>query len=684
MQLTKIILSNYRCFGKEPTHIEINNLTGFIGRNSSGKTALLSALMKLFGEKYSDRIIERTDFHIPESIDPDSVTNSELYIEAQFMFPELERGEGNASVPIFFKNMLVSEPGGKPYLRIRLEANWVKSSNPEGSIDTNVYYITSSTEEIRNEDKRNVKRHDLDQIKMIYVPAIRKPDEQLKNVSGTIISRLLNGISWSEKTKEKIKTKVSETEEIFFEEIGVELLKKSLENQWNSYHRDIRYSNPKINFNSTNLETLLKKVEVTFSPTGIHRDYRVEELGDGLRSLFYLSLVNTFLEIEEGILESINKGKEDIFTLIPPVLTIVAVEEPENHISPHLLGRVVEKLKLISTKENSQTILTSHSPAIVKRVEPTNIRYFRICKEYECTKVNSIILPDHEKEPEQFKFVKEAVLAYPELYFAKLVVLCEGDSEEIIIKKMVELKKESVDSSEISIVPLGGRHVNHFWRLLKDLEIPFITLLDLDRERYGGGWGRIKYALQQLMKVGYDKNLLLNTSEGILSDENLESMHTWDVTEIEKMSSWIDFLKNYDVYFSTPLDIDFTMLQSFKDEYISVLTSSEGPRIKGYGRIQDIVINEATEDELKTAYKDRIDSDIKLTLKQEGGDGSTYTEQEKELMIWYSYFFLGRGKPTTHLSLFSNNTNIDFVSFPDCLKDFVCCVIEKSKDNLGD
>lgn len=684
MQLTKIILSNYRCFGKEPTNIEINNLTGFIGRNSSGKTALLSALMKLFGEKSSDRIIERSDFHIPESIDPDSVTNSELYIEAQFMFPELEREEDNASVPIFFKNMLVRETDGKLYLRIRLEANWEKSSNPEGSIDTNVYYITSSTEEISIEDKRNVKRHDLDQIKMIYVPAIRKPDEQLKNVSGTIISRLLNGISWSEQTKEKIKTKVSETEEIFFEEKGVEALKKSLENQWNSYYRDIRYSYPKINFNSTNLETILKKVEVTFSPTGTHRDYRVEELGDGLRSLFYLSLVNTFLEIEGEILESINEVKKDKFTLIPPVLTIVAVEEPENHISPHLLGRVVEKLKLISTKENSQTILTSHSPAIVKRVEPTNIRYFRICKEHECTKVNSIILPDEEREAEQFKFVKEAVIAYPELYFAKLVVLGEGDSEEIIIKKMIELKNESVDSSEISIVPLGGRYVNHFWRLLNDLEIPFITLLDLDRERDGGGWGRIKYAIQQLIKIGRDKNSLLKTSKGILTDEELKNMHTWDVAKTGNMSEWIECLKSYDVYFSTPLDIDFAMLQSFKDKYISALTSSESPRIKSHGRIQDIVINEDTEDELKVAYKARIDSDIRSTLKQEGGDGSTYTEQEKELMIWYSYFFLRRGKPTTHLSLFSNNTNIDFESFPDCLKDFISRVIAKSKDNLGD
>ena len=684
MQLTKIILSNYRCFGKEPTNIEINNLTGFIGRNSSGKTALLSALMKLFGEKSSDRIIERSDFHIPESTDPDSVTNSELYIEAQFMFPELEGGEDSASVPIFFKNMLVNKTGGKPYLRIRLEANWEKSSNPEGSIDSNIYYITSTTEEITLEDKRNIKRHDLDQIKMIYVPAIRKPDEQLKNVSGTIISRLLNGISWSEQTKSKIKEKVSETEKIFFEEKGVESLKKSLETQWNNYYKDIRYSNPKINFNSTDLETILKKVEVTFSPTETHRDYRIEDLGDGLRSLFYLSLVNTFLEIEEKILKSINDDKEEeIFTLIPPVLTIVAVEEPENHISPHLLGRVVEKLNLISKKENSQTILTSHSPAIVKRIDPENIRYFKICKEDECTKVKSIILPDEEKEAEQFKFVKEAVLAYPELYFAKLVVLGEGDSEEIIIKKMIELKKESVDSSEISIVPLGGRHVNHFWRLLNDLEIPFITLLDLDRERYGGGWVRIKYAIQQLIKIGYNINSF-KTSEGILSCDKLEGMHTWNVTDTEIMSEWIEHLKSYDVYFSDPLDIDFIMLQSFKDKYIALLTSSEGPRIKEYGKIQDIEINEDTANELKTAYKARIDSDIKSTLKQEGGDGSTYTEEEKELMIWYSYFFLGRGKPTTHLSLFSNNTSIDFENFPDCLKDFVSCVVEKSKDNLGD
>ncbi|WP_236875559.1 hypothetical protein [Clostridioides difficile] len=52
-------------------------------------------------------------------------------------------------------------------------------------------------------------------------------------------------------------------------------------------------------------------------------------------------------------------------------------------------------------------------------------------------------------------------------------------------------------------------------------------------------------------------------------------------------------------------------------------------------------------------------------------------------MIWYSYFFLGRGKPTTHLSLFSNNTDIDFESFPYCLKEFVNSIIEKMIDDSG-
>lgn len=45
--------------------------------------------------------------------------------------------------------------------------------------------------------------------------------------------------------------------------------------------------------------------------------------------------------------------------------------------------------------------------------------------------------------------------------------------------------------------------------------------------------------------------------------------------------------------------------------------------------------------------------DIKNTLKEEGGDGHTYSPEQQKLMVWYTYFFLNRGKPSTHIAALS-------------------------------
>lgn len=651
MKLDKLIVKNFRCFGSEPTIIKFDKLTSFVGSNSSGKTALINAILKLFGESAYYRNLSRSDFHIPKGISPHDIRENDLYIETVFVFPELETDKSSPSIPIFFRNFVVDDVGLPPYLRIRLEATWKDSSSPDGSIETKIYYITTSDDEVDEDDKKPASRHDLDNIKMIYVPALRNPTEQLKNVSGTILSRVLKGINWSDKTKEKLKESLGQVDATFDEEEGVDILKKAIKTQWKNYHTDYRYTDASLMFNGTDLDTILKRVEVKFSPTETIRDYNVEELGDGLRSLFYLSLVNSLLEIENVIARKLGKGTEEdnlAFNIIPPVLTIVAVEEPENHISPQLLGKVINNLKYISSKDNAQTILTSHAPAVIKRIEPEFIRYFRICKVDLCSKVRSITLPKPKSKSELgdiYKYVKEAVQSYPEIYFSRLVVLGEGDSEEIILPKLIELLGSDIDSCNISIVPLGGRHVNHFWRLLNDLQIPHITLLDLDRERNSGGWGRIKYVLKQLIKVGKDEEELLALEGGkYLSYEKLEKMHNWDVYKTQIMDTWIEFLEGYNVFFSYPLDIDFMMLESFGGLYKSMLTDKEGPYIKGKGRIIDIEQDEPAAVE----YMERIESDIKATLKAEGGDGGTYSEKQRALMVWYNYFFLNRGKPSTH------------------------------------
>ena len=111
----------------------------------------------------------------------------------------------------FFQSLVVDEPKGKPYLRIRLEATWEKSNNTEGAIESKIYYITcSEKEESREENKTKADCRDLDRVRVIYLPAVRDPSKQLKNVSGTMMYQIMNNINWSDITENNIKGKIDE------------------------------------------------------------------------------------------------------------------------------------------------------------------------------------------------------------------------------------------------------------------------------------------------------------------------------------------------------------------------------------------------------------------------------------------------------------------------------------------
>lgn len=681
MRLSKLILSNFRCYGSMETVIDFEDITTFIGANSSGKSAALQALTKLFGEASSERTLEKSDFYVQHDEVLEDQEKRKLYIEANFNFPEIkdDNGETNYAIPTYFDNFVVANTGEAPYLRIRLQASWEQSNTPDGIIESKICYMSIS--EDAEEVATKVPPSELSQIKIIYVPAIRNPSTLLKNATGTLLWRVLKSINWSSEIKENIKEQLKRAEESLFEEAGLEKVRDSLKEHWKKYHKDTRYSEANIRFNSTDLDQLIKKFEVDFMPSITQKAYPIESLGDGLRSLFYLSLVDSFLEIEQQAMENSDGENAPLFNIPIPALTILAIEEPENHVSPHLLGNIITNLRRIASKNNSQVVLTSHTPAIVKRVSPESIRYFKISIDELVTKVKKVMLPLKQgsaENEEAYKYVKEAVRAYPEIYFSKLVILGEGDSEEIVIPKAIELDtNEQLDSISVSVVPLGGRHVNHFWKLLKELDLPFVTLLDLDKEREGGGWGRIKYALDQLIKIGVDKNqLLLLSNQSVLSDERLSAMHTWPEDKKDSQNAWMGRLERYDVFFSSPLDLDFMMLEAFPEAYKGVLKGNEGPRIDHVGKILEIEDNAPP----ANGYLERVELATRRSLKDGGGKGDTYTLEQKKLMVWYDYFFLQRGKPVTHrLALL----NINDETFKDGLPDPLKRLLEKIKQKLN-
>ncbi|MDQ9027918.1 ATP-dependent nuclease [Acinetobacter nosocomialis] len=489
--------------------------------------------------------------------------------------------------------------------------------------------------------KRSFPNHFRSLIEVLYVPAIRRPAEQLRYVSGSILYRVLRKIKWQEEFKEDFDEKINEINKSFQSLKEFTTVQNSITEFWKRFHKDERYKDTLLGFSGSDVDSILKKLEISFSPTGTHKTFGIDELGDGYRSLFYLTLVCSLLDVEEKLA----KNDEQTIGITRPLLTILAIEEPENHIAPQLLGRVVQILKVIGEKQSSQVLLSSHTPSIVKRLNPESISHFRIAENYE-TEVNNILLPKETNEA--YKYIKEAIHNYPEIYFAKLVVIGEGDSEEVIFNRLMDIMNIDFDDNIITFAPLGHRFVSHIWKLLNALHIPYITLLDLDVEREGGGWGRIKYILKELIEIGVEKDKLLKLRDGnILPDERFNNMHSWELNTVKNLkylNTWVDFLTNYNVFYSRPLDLDFLMLTHFQEFYKKAIPENGGPRIPDKTIEPD-------------KFNEKVKTAIQATLKSEQATAVTYSNEDKELMIWYNYHFLGRGKPATHIQVLSSMTD---------------------------
>jgi hypothetical protein len=85
------------------------------------------------------------------------------------------------------------------------------------------------------------------------------------------------------------------------------------------------------------------------------------------------------------------------------------------------------------------------------------------------------------------------------------------------------------------------------------------------------------------------------------------------------------------------------MLTHYPDFYKDAIPLNGGPRIP-----------DKTKDPEK--FEEKVDAAVHATLKSEDATGSTFSPDEKELMIWYNYHFLGRGKPATHIQVLSSMT----------------------------
>lgn len=636
MRIASIEIKGFRCFDDVGQAILLDDFTCFVGPNASGKTAAMLALVRMFGERQADRSITKSDFHLAPGEKLGSKKERSLSIEVRLVFPDLERrepvqgssecGEGHDSysdaIPEVFNQMIVDEPGGTPYCRIRLESSWINDGTADGDITQALYWITApiGTEETDGH-RHPVRAWQRARIRVVYEAASRDPARQMRPRVDSSFGTLLRAVDW-DGSEEKIKRHVHELAEILSDLPGLRSLNENIQRAWTDLYDGqiaghVVFARP-----SEEPTSLLESIDVTFEPDELGNAMSARDLSDGLRALFALSLPMGLYSVGEKI-RSLAEGSGFVESVRDqlPYLTIFAVEEPENHLSPHYLGKVVAALQGVAAGTHAQVVVSSHSPSILQRVEPEHVRYFLGGETRTVTQVRLIPLPPVDGG-EVYKYVREAVRGYPELYFSRLVVLGEGPSEAIVFRKVFEASGAPLDVLFISVVPLGGKHVHHFWRLLTGLGIPHITVLDLDKGRKTGGLDRIQYVIDQLTML-HGNDVEQEIARAKVSEPDDEE------------GAVIRLLgETYNVFFFAPLDLDWAMLQAFPEVYKAQAPDGRGPRWP----------------DAEPKRSETLRNRARQVLGADDGEeiGPEYDEEQYEFFAWYKYLFLDRSKPTAH------------------------------------
>lgn len=651
MYISSVRIKNFQCVGDESLEINLTSeITAFVGANGTGKTAVLIALQRLFGVTNRQRRVTISDFHIPSDKKLENFRELKLQIEADIVFPELDvDDESETPVPAFFKRMHVSGEGIPPICTIRLDAEWQEDSTSEGAIEQELNWVVSENED----GLLKVSAADRGLIQVHYIPATRNASQLLEQQTALMKKRLFRAVEWTEGLKDLLETAATDIGEKLEKQKAIRGINEVLGKNWNELSCSKVLANPKVSVISSDLKDFVNRLNIILSPSDDGGVRSIDELSDGLTSLFYFALTASVFDIEQKVANACALEEESGFchaSLDRPELTLFAVEEPENHLAPFYLSRILRLISSVAKNSEAQAIVTSHASSILGRVEPDTVRHFRLDGVSRTSIVKEITFPTDDGDAS--KFMRQAVLAYPELYFAKCVVLCEGDSEQIVIPKLAQAMGIDLDPSFVAVVPLGGRHVNHFWKLLNDLAIPFVTLIDLDLGRATGGWSRLATISRQLIEFGTSPKAILTTSENkVLSPDDFDKWNSNIPCEVKTIKGWADGLTKEFVFFSWPIDLDMSMLNSFTEKYTDY-EATKGPRLSADKAAKPVLKKNRNE-----AWYD--------------GGLSGY----KELFPHYNYLFLGKSKPVSHFKALSEIDDKELRdNAPEELKRLILCV----------
>ena len=300
-----------------------------------------------------------------------------------------------------------------------------------------------------NSEYKNLNSLELSEFKNLFnfesIEAIRKDiddneKDKSQGISKRVFSLLKNDEDWKNNTKE-LPDKI-------LAEIDTSGAKKTIQNSsiksLDTTIRDISKTSGghvgklqlEMDVDETDIEDFIQKI------TCAKYDVNGLLLNENSQGLGFSNLIYLHMKLEE-FYKSIDSKKVNMFF----------IEEPESHMHPQMQSIFIRFLKNYYTDKKLQGLITTHSNDIARTI---GMECLRVIRQTEPSKSELFDLSKFKKTlegktteniQEETSFVLENFfdwffeIGYSELIFADKVILYEGDTERLYIRKLLNLEE---------------------------------------------------------------------------------------------------------------------------------------------------------------------------------------------------------------------------------------------------
>lgn len=456
MYISEIKIENFRAFGAggQAFVLPLNpGITALVGENDAGKTAVIDALRLVLGTRDQEMVrVEATDFHQL----PGGERSSEIIIRLTF------RGLTVNDRGAFAEFLTYEEVGGQVATSMIL--TWVakRSSNE------------NTTRRITPPEWRTGGNGDgplLDfgarsLLTATYLRPLRDAERAMSAGRGSRLSQILqhtkeikdSGVPFKaealaglDPTTLSVLGLGDYASYLFGESQGIKATRTKLNE---NYLAPLSFANDPLKArigvsghadDAIRLRQLLEKLEVALAPMADPESTHTRGLGSN--NLLFMACELLLLAAES-----------DGFPLL-------LIEEPEAHLHPQRQLRLMSFLQKQAAKKRPdgqtiQIIVTTHSPNLASELPLTHLALIEGGRAFPLSEGKTKLSKSDYRFLERFLDVTKA-----NLFFARAVLIVEGDAENILIPAIAKLLGRDFSEFGVSVVNVGGVGLGRYARV---------------------------------------------------------------------------------------------------------------------------------------------------------------------------------------------------------------------------